>query len=131
VVAPKPFCRTPADYVKLEGPLRFVLKTHTDPWGTFSRTYELSGVLKVTPLLATATGLVPNGPTVSAKIGEFHAGVMTDHWDQVFEQAGKTLLGKPRQSQKWELSFGEFDKVVIEECCDGACADKPRCDDGH
>jgi hypothetical protein len=131
VIAPKPFCNTPADYVKLEGPLHFLLKVQTDRWGTFSRSYEVQGVLKVTPLLATASGLVPNGPTVPAKIAEFHWGAMTDRWDQVFEEAGKTLMGKPRQSLQWILEFGEHDRVVVEQCCDTACGDEPHCGGGH
>lgn len=117
IVVPKPFCGTPADYVKLEGPLQFLLRVHTNPSGMFSRTYSLSGSLTVTPLVVSGSSLVPAGAPLPAIISEYHQGLLTNNYQEVTEQAGKTLLGTTQQSLTWSLKLGQQDGLIVNLSC--------------
>jgi hypothetical protein len=99
----KPFCATgPTDYVHLQGPLRLVLTTHTNPSGHYSRTYTVSGVLTVTT--------VATGKAVPATIFESHSALMNDHAAEATQLVSQTLLSRPIQALLTNLQVGQIDR---------------------
>ena len=118
VVAPKPFCNGPADYVRLLGPIHFTMQVHTNPSGKYERTYVVSGSLTVIPLLATAAGLVPNGQPLSAEVSEYHHALLTDNHGQVRELVSRTLLGDVPQTLLTIMNAGQVDDFSATVTCE-------------
>ena len=118
VVMPKPVCAGPADYVKLQGPVHFEMRVHTNPSGKYERIYEVSGSLTVLPLLATPAGLVPNGLPLPADVSEYHRVLLTDNHGQVREQTVRTLLGDPVQSASTVMNAGQVDEFSAIQSCE-------------
>jgi hypothetical protein len=117
VVAPKPFCATgPADLVRLQGPLHFVLSVHTNPSGKYERTYVLGGQLTVTPMAPLpGGGFAPVGDPVQAVVSEIHRARLTGHYGQVTESVAQVLLGSPQQALAWRFAAGQrddFDRLL-------------------
>jgi hypothetical protein len=116
VLAPRPFCATgPADLVRIEGPVRLALGTHTNPSGKFSRSYTVAGLLDVTPI-NPLTG-TPSGPTAKALVSELHSTILTDNHGQTAEIVLQSLLASPPQSLSWSLSAGHSDRHLMTELC--------------
>jgi hypothetical protein len=107
VIAPKPFCNGPTDYVKLEGPLHFTLRVRTTSWGAFVRTYGLEGTLKATPVNPLTGAAI--GPARDAVISERHGALLTDHIGEITERVSQVLQGVPEQSLKWGFAAGGLD----------------------
>jgi hypothetical protein len=118
VVTPKPFCNGPADYVRLQGPVHFDLRVHTNPSGMYERTQVISGMLMVTPGLPTADGFVPAGPPIPAEVSEYHRALLTDNYDEVTQQLSQTLLSDPPQSFTATLRAGQVDEFSNTITCD-------------
>ena len=121
IVIPRPFCadpQNPYDFVRLQGPLHFAQRVHTNPSGLYERRYVLGGTLQVTPMRPTsATTFVPAGPTIDASISETHRGMITDRHDQVTERVSQVLLGDPQQSLEWTFGAGQWDRFVRSVVC--------------
>ncbi len=117
IVVPKPFCATgPADLVRLQGPVRFALRVHTNPSGKYERTYALGGQLTVTPMAPLpGGGFVPVGDPVRSLVQEIHGAKLTDHYGQVTENVAQVLLGNPVQVLAWRFTAGQrddFDRLL-------------------
>ena len=119
VVTPRPFCATgPYDLVHLAGPIRLTNVVYTTPWGTYHRRHRISGTLMVTPLMPDgAGGYTPTGPPAPALIRENHQAVLSDWYGQLVEAGSQTLLSHPRQSLRWKLLGGEYDRFYARERC--------------
>ncbi|HET9317053.1 MAG TPA: hypothetical protein VFQ51_15785 [Vicinamibacteria bacterium] len=116
VVAPRPFCATgPADFVRIQGPVRLAVETHTNPSGKFSRSYTVAGLLDVTPI-NPLTG-APTGPTVKAIVSELHSAILTENHGEAAEIVLQSLLASPPQSLSWSLSAGHSDRHTFTELC--------------
>jgi len=110
VNTPKPFCATgPTDFVHLQGPLRFVLTTHTNPSGFYSRTYTISGELTVTTLAT--------GEAATAIISEEHSALLTDQTSEVKATISQTLLSSPIQALFTNLNVGRSDRYSHTVSC--------------
>ncbi len=121
VVTPKPFCATgPLDLVHLAGPIRLTNVVYTTPWGTYHRRHRISGTLMVTPLMPDGGGgYIATGPPAPALIRENHQAVLSDWYGQLVEEGSQTLLSHPRQSLRWKLLGGEYDRFFARERCGG------------
>jgi hypothetical protein len=117
VLAPKPFCSTgPADVVLIQsGPVQLELTVHTNPSGHYSRTFDVEGVLNVTPIDPN-TGQ-PAGDTLQAVVSESHSAMLTDNYAETRESLLQTLLGDPVQSRSWSLDVGHSDRYSIAIDC--------------
>ena len=110
VNVPKPFCATgPADFVRLQGPVRFAMTIHTGADGAFSRTYTISGILTVTPL--------PTGTAVNGLVFEEHVALLTDRSAELKQIVSQTLLGRPIQALFTSLSVGRKDRYTASTTC--------------
>jgi hypothetical protein len=120
VVTTRPFCATgPLDLVHLAGPVRLTNVVHTTPWGTYHRRHRISGRLMVTPVMPDGDGgYTPTGPPVPAVVYEDHRGVLNDWYGQLSQEVSQTLLGDPRQSLRWKLLGGEYDRYYERESCE-------------
>jgi hypothetical protein len=124
VVTPRPFCATgPLDLVHLAGPVRLTNVVHTSPWGTYHRRHRISGTLMVTPVMPDgAGGYTPTGPPVPAIVREDHRAVLSDWYGQLMQAVSQTLLSDPRQTLRWKLLGGEYDRYYERvNCGDGHC----------
>jgi hypothetical protein len=119
VVTPRPFCATgPYDLVHLAGPIRLTNVVYTTPWGTYHRRHRISGTLMVTPLMPDgAGGYTPTGPPAPAVIRENHQAVLNDWYGQLMQSVSQTLLSDPRQTLRWKLLGGEYDRYYERENC--------------
>lgn len=115
IVAPKPFCGGPYDYVRLKGAVRFGLEVNVDHAGRFTRAYSVDGNLKATPT-NPLTG-EPVGEPARAKVWERHFAYLTKHHGQVYEALSQVLESDPEQSRRWLLKVGEYDRYWIDVSC--------------
>ena len=117
IVSPKPFCATgPYDLVHLAGPVELGVVVYTSPWGTYQRRHWIRGTLSVTPLAPNGT---PTGPPVPAVVYENHRAVLNDWYGQLSQEVSQTLLSNPRQSLRWKLLGGAYDRYYERESCGG------------
>jgi hypothetical protein len=113
---PKPFCGAgPLDWVYVQGPVFFDLDVHANPSGYFSRRYEITGELQVTPF--DPINRVPTGPTVPAVVSEDHRALLTDHYSETVEVFEQSLLGDLPQSKSYRFTVGHRDRYRLEIEC--------------
>ncbi len=125
IVNTRPFCATgPYDLVHIAGPVELGVVVSTSPWGTYQRRHWIRGKLSITPVAPDGNGgYAPTGPPVPAVVYENHLAVLNDWYGQLSQEVSQTLLGNPRQSLRWKLLGGMYDRYYERESCggDGHC----------
>jgi hypothetical protein len=96
--------------------VRLTNVVYTSPYGSYDRRHRISGRLMVTPVAPDGT---PTGPPVPAVIYESHRAVLNDWYGQLSQEVSQTLLTDPRQSLRWKLLGGEYDRFYARERCGG------------
>jgi hypothetical protein len=119
VVVPRPFCATgPADLVRLQGPVHFAIRTHTNPSGKFERVESIAGELTATPMAPLpGGGFIPVGDPVAAVVSEAHRAMLTDEYGETSWSGSQVQLGDPVQSLAWRFAAGQLDAYAIRESC--------------
>jgi hypothetical protein len=125
VVTTKPFCATgPSDLVHIAGPVELGVVVYTSPWGTYQRRHWIRGRLSITPVAPDGGGgYTLTGRPVPAVVYENHRAVLNDWYGQLSQEVSQTLLSDPRQSLRWKLLGGAYDRYYERESCgdDGHC----------
>lgn len=114
-VIPKPFCTTGSDFVLVQGPVRLVQRVQLNSSGRYSRTFNASGALTVTPV-DPGTGQ-PTGPSAAAVVFEDHRTSLTDHYSEARFVLGRTINGEVTQTLFEDFSAGQQDRFVHTEEC--------------
>lgn len=115
VIAPKPFCTTGSDYVKIEGPLDMHHHATLSDTGEYTFDFTATGMLTVTPV-NPLTG-VNIGTPVDARIRLRQHSVLNDDtaWgEDVFR---KTLLGDPEQASFEKRKVGNQERYELDIDC--------------
>jgi len=77
---PRPFCASgPADFILVQGPIRFRQRVVLTPSGSYVSQFQASGSLDVTPMNPLTSPPTPVGETYRAHVNEHYRNVVTDH----------------------------------------------------